>query len=176
MAVSDAQDDTKSRRDFLYVATTVFGTVGTAIAAWPFIDQMNPSADVMAMASIEVDVSGIAEGMSVKVSWRGQPVFIRHRTQAEIDEARAVPLEVLKHPEPDEDRVYSETPQWLVMVGVCTHFGCIPIGGRGNFGGWFCPCHGSEFDTSGRIRVGPAPTNMAIPPWEFVSDNVIRIG
>lgn len=168
-----------SRRDFLYVASAGIGAVGAAFAAWPFIDQMNPSADVLALASIEVDLSAIEEGQAVTVKWRGKPVFIRHRTAAEIAEAEAVPVADLRDPQADGDRV--EDPKWLVMVGVCTHLGCVPKGNKpgdnkGEYGGWFCPCHGSHYDTAGRIRKGPAPTNLEVPEYAFLDNNRIKIG
>ncbi len=174
-----AADDGATRRDFLYVATAGAAAVGTAFAIWPFIDQMNPSADVQALASIEQDISAIAVGSGFTIKWRGKPVFIRHRTEAEVEAARAVKLSSLPDPEPDEDRVID--PRYLVMIGVCTHLGCVPSSNAGDYmvngqGGWFCPCHGSHYDTSGRIRKGPAPTNLAVPPYEFVSDSRIRIG
>ena len=168
-----------SRRDFLYVASAGIGAVGAAFAAWPFVDQMNPSADVLALASIEVDLSAIEEGQAITVKWRGKPVFIRHRTAAEIAEAQAVPVTDLRDPEADGDRV--EDPKWLVMVGVCTHLGCVPKGNKagdnkGEYGGWFCPCHGSHYDTAGRIRKGPAPTNLEVPDYAFLDNNRIKIG
>ncbi len=167
------------RRDFLLYATTVTGVVGTAIALWPFIDYMNPSADVLALATTEVDLAPVAPGQAITVDWRGKPVFIRHRTPEEIAAAREVELSALPDPQTDAERV--KKPEWLVMVGVCTHLGCIPLGQRpadpkGDFGGWFCPCHGSHYDTSGRIRKGPAPANLKVPPYDFVSETVIRIG
>ncbi|MBC7136565.1 ubiquinol-cytochrome c reductase iron-sulfur subunit [Oceanibaculum nanhaiense] len=168
-----------TRRDFLHLATVGVGAVGAAAIAWPFIDQWNPAADTLALASTEVDISKIAEGQAITVSWRGKPVFIRHRTAVEIEEATAVPLGDLPDPQADTARV--EKPEWLVVVGVCTHLGCIPLGQsstqpRGEFGGWFCPCHGSHYDTSGRIRKGPAPENLPVPAYEFLSDTRIRIG
>jgi ubiquinol-cytochrome c reductase iron-sulfur subunit len=164
------------RRDFLYVATAAVGAVGVGAVAWPVINQMNPDASVLAMASTEFDLSGVEEGSSVTIKWRGSPVFVRHRTAAEIEEARAVPMGDLKDPQADQDRVKEGHDQYLVMVALCTHLGCVPVGDAGEFGGWFCPCHGSEYDTSGRIRKGPAPTNLIIPPYEFLSDTVIQIG
>jgi len=142
---------------------------------------MNPSADVLALSSIEVDLGPIQVGQTIKVKWRGVPVFIRHRTQADIDEARKVDVHSLKDPQADEQRVKKGKEQWLVMVGVCTHLGCIPLSGAGEYGGadnggWFCPCHGSQYDTAGRIRKGPAPLNLAIPDYTFLSDNRIKIG
>lgn len=168
-----------TRRDFLYLLTGATGAVGAAALVWPLIDNMNPAADVLALASTEVDLSGIEEGMAVTVKWRGKPVFVRHRTGAEIEEARAVDLGGLPDPQPDAERVIE--PQWLVMVGVCTHLGCIPLGQRegdprGDYGGWFCPCHGSHYDTAGRVRAGPAPENLVVPEYEFVDETTIRIG
>jgi ubiquinol-cytochrome c reductase iron-sulfur subunit len=165
-----------SRRDFLYVATGAVATVGVAAAVWPLIDQMNPDASVLALASIEFDLSGIEEGQSVTIKWRGLPVFVRHRTAAEIEEARAVPLNELKDPEPDEARVKEGHEQWLIMIANCTHLGCVPVGESGDYDGWFCPCHGSHYDTAGRIRKGPAPINLVLPPYEFVSDTLVQIG
>src|SRR5690606_6426020 len=144
------------------------GAVMVGAAVWPLIDQMNPDASVLALASIEFDLSSIEEGSSVTIKWRGLPVFVRHRTQAEIEEARAVPLSELKDPEPDEARVKGGHAEWLSMVANCTHLGCVPVGESGNFDGWFCPCHGSHYDTAGRIRQGPAPANLVVPPYEFV--------
>lgn len=169
----------ETRRDFLLYATTAVGAVGTAIALWPFIHSMNPAADVLALSSTEVDLSPIAEGQSITVTWRGKPVFIRHRTAREIEEARSANASGLPDPQKDEDRV--QKPQWLVLVGVCTHLGCIPLGQkssepRGDYNGWFCPCHGSHYDTSGRIRKGPAPANLEVPAYTFLDDNRVRIG
>jgi len=171
--------DGETRRDFLYLTAGLMGAVGAAAVAWPIIDSMNPAADVRALSSIEVDLSPVEEGMAITVIWRGNPVFVRHRTAAEIETARGVALDDLPDPETDEARV--QKPQWLIMVGVCTHLGCIPKGQRvgeakGDFGGWFCPCHGSHYDTSGRIRKGPAPRNLDVPPYEFLDDTTIHIG
>ena len=162
------------RREFIFTATYAVGAVGVGATVWPLIDQMNPDASVKALASTEVDVSNVEKGQSITVLWRGKPVFIRRRTDEEIAEARDVKLEELKHPEKDEDR--AKNPEWLVMLGVCTHLGCVPLGEKGEYGGWFCPCHGSHYDTSGRIRIGPAPTNMEVPKYEFVNSNIIKIG
>ena len=162
------------RREFIFTATYAVGAVGVGATVWPLIDQMNPDASVKALASTEVDISGVEKGQSITVLWRGKPVFIRRRTDEEIAEARDVNLEELKHPEKDEDR--AKDPEWLVMLGVCTHLGCVPLGDKGEYGGWFCPCHGSHYDTSGRIRKGPAPTNMEVPKYEFVNSNTIKIG
>jgi ubiquinol-cytochrome c reductase iron-sulfur subunit len=185
-----AQQDTvePTRRDFLYIATGAMGAVGAAALAWPFIDQMNPDASALSLASIEVDVSAIEEGQEIKVMWRGKPVFIRNRSAKEVEEANAVPISDLPDTNArnanlaadaqatDANRGVEGREALIVMVGVCTHLGCIPLGQSGDFGGWFCPCHGSHYDTAGRIRKGPAPENLLIPPFEFISDNVIQIG
>ena len=164
----------KKRRDFLFTTTYTIGAVGLGTAIWPFIDQMNPDASVKALSTTEVDISTINPGKTITVLWRGKPVFIRRRTKEEIEKAKEVDLSLLKDPEKDEDR--AKNPEWLVMLGVCTHLGCVPIGEKGDYNGWFCPCHGSHYDTSGRIRKGPAPTNMEIPKYEFVDNNTIKIG
>ena len=164
------------RRDFIYVATAAVGVVGVGAVAWPVINQMNPDASVLAMASTEFDLSSVEEGSSVTIKWRGSPVFVRHRTAEEIAEARAVPMSDLKDPQPDAERHLPGKPNFLVLVGTCTHLGCVPTVGGGEYGGWFCPCHGSEYDTSGRIRKGPAPKNLVVPPYKFLSDTVIQIG
>ncbi|WP_119308328.1 ubiquinol-cytochrome c reductase iron-sulfur subunit [Cohaesibacter haloalkalitolerans] len=174
MATSEREEPT--RRDFLYIATGAFGAVGAAALAWPFIDQMNPDASAVALSSIEVDISSIEEGQSLTVKWRGKPVFIRHRTQNEIDEAKAVNVADLRDPQTDEERVKPGMEQWLIMIGICTHLGCVPEGQKGDYDGWFCPCHGSHYDSAGRIRKGPAPLNLQLPPYEFVSDTLIKIG
>ncbi len=173
-AAASAAADGETRRDFLYIATGAVAGVGTLAAVWPLIDQMNPSKDVLALATTEVDLSSIVEGQSVTVVWRGKPVFIRARTADEIEAARATPVDELKDPQADEDRVINDP--WLVMVGICTHLGCVPLGNAGEYGGWFCPCHGSHYDTSGRIRKGPAPENLTIPDYVFLDDTTIRIG
>jgi len=168
-----------SRRDFLLIATSTVGAVGAALAAWPLVDQMNPAADVLALSSIDVDLSPIQTGQAITAVWRGKPVFIRRRTTDEIAKARAVKLADLVDPQRDEDRV--KKSEWLIMIGICTHLGCIPLGQKathpkGEFGGWFCPCHGSHYDTSGRIRKGPAPLNLFIPPYVFTTDTTVKIG
>ena len=166
-----------TRRDFLYIATGTVGAVGAAAVAWPLINQMNPDASTIAAgAPIEVDLGPIAEGQIIKVFWRGKPIFVSHRTKKEIDEARAVNLAQLPDPQPDQKRVKDGKEQWLVLVGICTHLGCIPLAHQGDFDGFFCPCHGSQYDSSGRIRRGPAPSNLPVPPYEFLSDTKIRIG
>ena len=162
------------RRDFLFTASYAVGAVGVGATIWPLIDQMNPDSSVKALATTEVDISQIEPGKSITVLWRGKPVFIKRRTDSEISEAQSVSLDDLKHPEKDEDRV--KKAEWLVMMGICSHLGCVPLSDKGEYNGWFCPCHGSHYDTSGRIRKGPAPTNMEIPKYAFVDENTIRIG
>jgi ubiquinol-cytochrome c reductase iron-sulfur subunit len=166
-----------TRRDFLYIATGTVGAVGAAAALVPLIAQMNPDASTIAAgAPIEVDLGPIAEGQVIKVFWRGKPVFISHRTKKEVDEARSVNVNNLPDPQADAARVKQGHDQWLVLIGICTHLGCIPLAHQGEYAGFFCPCHGSQYDTSGRIRRGPAPTNLPLPPYEFLSDSKIRIG
>ena len=162
------------RRDFIFTASYTLGAVGVGAVVWPLIDQMNPDASVKALSSTEVNVSEVQLGQSITVLWRGKPVFIKRRTEEEIAKARQVDLKELKDPEKDEDR--AKNPEWLVMVGICTHLGCVPLGNKGEYDGWFCPCHGSHYDTSGRIRKGPAPTNLEVPKYEFVDSNTIKIG
>jgi len=169
----------ESRRDFLLYATTAVGVAGTAMAVWPFIHSMNPAADTLALSTTEVDISPVAEGQAITVTWRGKPVFIRHRTAAEIDAAKAVNVAELRDPQTDDVRI--QKPEWLIVLGICTHLGCVPLGQKpadpkGEFGGWFCPCHGSQYDTSGRIRKGPAPKNLEVPNYTFLTDTSIRIG
>lgn len=173
------EEDGQDRRDFLGMLTTATLVVGAGAVAWPLIDSLNPSADVLALATKDQDISALTPGQAITVVWRGIPVFIRRRTPEEIAEAEAVPLDDLIDPQSDADRV--QNPEFLVMVGVCTHLGCIPLGqkdqdDKGEFGGWFCPCHGSHYDTSGRIRKGPAPKNLEVPTYSFLSDTVVRIG
>ena len=177
-----------TRRDFLYIATGAVGAVGVAAAVWPFINQMNPDASALALASTEVDIGALQPGDSLTVKWRGKPVVVRNRTQKEIDDAKAASLSDLKDPvarnanlqldapATDANRAAAGKENWFVMVNVCTHLGCIPLGQSGSFNGWFCPCHGSVYDTAGRIRSGPAPENMAIPVYSFLSDTKIKIG
>ncbi|GGB24015.1 ubiquinol-cytochrome c reductase iron-sulfur subunit [Tistrella bauzanensis] len=166
--------DGATRRDFLMLLAGGGAAVGAAALVWPLIDSMNPAADVLALASTEVNISQIEAGQSVTITWRGKPVFVRHRTEKEIEEARSVPLSDLPDPQTDADRV--EKPEWLIVVGVCTHLGCVPLGYQGDYDGWFCPCHGSHYDTSGRIRRGPAPLNLLVPEYVFLDDSTIRIG
>ncbi|MCD6034606.1 MAG: petA [Rickettsiales bacterium] len=165
-----------TRRDFIVLTASAVGAVGAAAAVWPLVDSMNPSAEVLAMASTEVNISSIQVGQSITVMWRGKPVFVRRRTPEEIEAAKAVPVTELRDPQKDEERVKPGKEEWLVMVGVCTHLGCVPLGQKGDFGGWFCPCHGSHYDTSGRVRKGPAPLNLLVPEYAFVTDDLIRIG
>jgi ubiquinol-cytochrome c reductase iron-sulfur subunit len=186
--VSHAEDHAGTRRDFLYYATAGAGAVATGAAVWPLVNQMNPSADVQALSSIRVDVSGIEVGTQLTVKWLGKPVFIRRRTQGEIDAARATAISDLPDGSAenankpgadasDENRSLDESGEWLVMMGVCTHLGCVPLGnGAGDFGGWFCPCHGSHYDTAGRIRKGPAPRNLDIPVAAFEDESTIKLG
>jgi ubiquinol-cytochrome c reductase iron-sulfur subunit len=169
----------ESRRDFLVLATTALGVAGAAAALWPFIDSMNPAADIRALSSIDVDLAPVAPGQRITVKWRGVPVFIDHRTDEDIKRAQADDTADLRDPEADAAR--AKKPEWLVLIGICTHLGCVPLGQRptdpkGEWGGWFCPCHGSAYDTSGRIRKGPAPRNLPVPPYEFTADTLIKIG
>jgi ubiquinol-cytochrome c reductase iron-sulfur subunit len=177
-----------TRRDFLFVATGAAGGIATAAAVWPLINSMNPSADVQALASVQVDVSAVEVGSQLTVKFLGKPVFIRHRTPEEISAAKDVDISALKDtnarnpnlaadaPATDENRAMKDAEEWLVMIGVCTHLGCVPIGEAGAYNGWFCPCHGSVYDTAGRIRGGPAPENLFIPVASFISDTVIQLG
>ena len=182
-----SEEKTANRRDFLYVATASAGVVTTGAAIWPLINQMNPSADVQALSSIEVDVSDLEPGAQITVKWLGKPVFIRRRTEDEIQEARAVDLadlpdisvenkNIKEADANDANRTIDEEGEWLVMVGVCTHLGCVPLNNAGEFGGWFCPCHGSHYDISGRIRKGPAPKNLEVPVAKFIDDGIIKLG
>ncbi len=177
-----------TRRDFLLIATGAFAAVGAAATIWPFIDQMNPDAAALALGSIDVDTSAIEQGQAITVNWRGKPVVIRYRTEKEMQEAQAVSLDDLKDPVArnanlpadapaiDANRTVPGKEEWMVMIKVCTHLGCIPLGEQGAYGGWFCPCHGSQYDTAGRIRRGPAPENMYIPEFSFINDTTVRIG
>jgi ubiquinol-cytochrome c reductase iron-sulfur subunit len=179
MTATTSENEGTSRRTFLYVGTGAFAAVGVGACIWPFIDQMNPDASQKALASIEVDISTVAVGQAITVLWRGKPVFIRRRTAEEIKAAEDVDIGELRDPQKDESRV--KKPEWLILIGVCTHLGCVPNGqksgdARGEFGGWFCPCHGSHYDTSGRIRKGPAPRNLAVPEYSFLTDTKVKIG
>ena len=178
---SNDTPDSAGRRDFLYLTTASVAAVGAGVTGWTFVDSMNPAADTLALASTEVNISGIEVGQAILVKWRGKPVFVRRRTPAEIESAKATPESELRDPQTDAQRVHEGKEEWLVLVGICTHLGCVPLGTksgepRGDFGGWFCPCHGSHYDTAGRIRKGPAPKNLEVPPYAFLSDSVIKIG
>lgn len=179
--VAVAHDEGVRRRDFIHVATGAFVGVGTAAAIWPFVNQMNPSADVLALASIEVDLTPVASGQAIKTMWRGKPVFVRNLTQAEQDAARKTPVGELRDKQSLDDRTKEGHRNWLITLGVCTHLGCVPLGAaegevRGDYGGYFCPCHGSHYDTAGRIRKGPAPTNLEVPEYSFKSPTLVQIG
>ena len=178
-AADSGHDEEETRRDFLIVATTTVMAVGGLASLWPLIDSLNPAADTLALSSTEIDLSAVAEGQSIIATWRGKPVFVRHRTQKEIDQARSAVTADLRDPQSDEER--TKNPKWLIVVGVCTHLGCIPLGTRtgeprGDFGGWFCPCHGSHYDTAARIRKGPAPKNLEVPEYNFLDENTVKIG
>ena len=173
--------DEVRRRDFINIAAVSFAGIGAVAVVGPLVVQMSPSADVLAMASIEVDVSKIAPGMAIKTSWRKQPVFLRNLTPKEIAEANAVPLSELRDPQTLAERTKPGKQNWLITMGICTHLGCIPLGtgegeNKGPYGGYFCPCHGSAYDTAARIRKGPAPRNLDVPEYEFTSDTVVQIG
>ena len=178
IAVENVDED---KRDFIHLATGAAAAVGAGALIWPFVAQMGKAADTLALGSIEIDLSNIPVGSQLKTLWRGKPVFVRHRTPAEIAAAEAVPLGDLPDPQSDDARLVPDTngnlrPEYLVMVGVCTHFGCIPVAESGDYEGWYCPCHGSHYDTSGRIRKGPAPTNMVVPTYSYISENAIKVG
>ena len=163
-----------TRRDFIYTLTASLGVLGAGASVWPIVSQMNPDSSVKAMSTVEVDISKVDKGKEITVMWRGNPVFIKRRTEDEITKARNISIGELPHPETDKKRVIKD--EWLVVVGICTHLGCVPINGKGEYGGWFCPCHGSHYDTSGRIRKGPAPTNLEVPKYKFVGNDKIIIG
>ena len=192
-ATATPHDDGVTRRDFIYITTAAFAAIGAAAALWPLIDQLNPDASTLSTASIEFDLSPIELGQAVTILWRGKPLFIRHRTPADIEKAKTAPLSDLKDPfarvleapddlpATDENRTKLGKENWLVMIGICTHLGCVPKGQspgdpKGAYGGWFCVCHGSVYDTSGRIRQGPAPRNLDIPPYRFAGEKQIKIG
>ncbi len=177
----DNNEDGETRRDFLYLTAAAFGVVGAGSVAWPLVNQMNPAADTLALSTTEVDLSPIEEGQAITVMWRGKPVFIRHRTAKEVAEAKAVDVKSLRDPQSDAERTKEGHEKWLVMVGICTHLGCVPLGQkntdvRGEYDGWFCPCHGSHYDSAGRIRKGPAPKNLLVPDYAFINETTIRIG
>ena len=169
------------RRDFLYVATGAFAAVGVGAVVWPLINQMNPSADVLALASVDVDLAAVQPGQAIKISWRGKPVFARHLTAAEIDQANKVDVSTLRDPQTLAQRTKPDKAEWLITLGVCTHLGCVPLGAaegeaRGDFGGYFCPCHGSHYDTAARVRKGPAPKNLEVPQYAFKTPTSVTIG
>jgi len=172
--VAAASTTEPTRRDMLFIANGAVAAVGVGALAWPLISQMNPDASTLALASTEVDISSIPEGGILTVKWRGKPVFVRHRTKKEIEEAANVKAADMPDPQADSARV--KKPEWLVVVGVCTHLGCVPLGHSGDYDGWFCPCHGSVYDTSGRIRKGPAPRNLEVPAYAFLSETKLQIG
>jgi ubiquinol-cytochrome c reductase iron-sulfur subunit len=178
LAIVTTQVSTEpTRRDFLYIATGAVAAVGAAATVWPLVAQMNPDASTIAAgAPIQVDLTPIATGQDIKVFWRGQPIYIMNRTAKQVEEARSVPLSSLPDPQTDQARTKEGYEQWLVVVGICTHLGCIPIAHEGKYDGFFCPCHGSQYDSSGRIRQGPAPANLPVPPYQFVSASKIQIG
>jgi ubiquinol-cytochrome c reductase iron-sulfur subunit len=170
-----------TKRDFLQLVTGAGVVIGAAAIAWPLIDSMNPSKDVLALSAVEVDLTPVVEGQGITIVWQGKPIFVRHRTANEIKEAQNTPLSQLIEPQPDAARVKAGHDQWIALIGICTHLGCVPLGNkpsdpRGDWGGWFCPCHGSQYDTSGRVRHGPAPANLALPPYAFESDTKIKVG
>lgn len=176
---TDPSEGEGTRRDFLLLSASALGVAGAALAIWPFVNSMWPAADTLALGSIEVDISKVAVGQAITVLWRGKPVFIRHRTPDDIKAAQNVDISTLRDPQSDAERV--KKPEWLIMVGICTHLGCIPGGQKpsdpkGEWNGWLCPCHGSQYDTSGRIRKGPAPLNLEIPDYTFLDDNHVKIG
>ena len=190
-ASSEIENEEPTRRDFIHILTSTFVVGGAAAAAWPMVSQMNPDASVLALSTKEVDLSAVGEGQAIKVMWQGKPVFIRHRTAEEIQESEAAAMAELKDGDARNDNLSGSVPatdenrrgdaKWMILVGVCTHLGCIPLGtaageNRGEYNGWFCPCHGSHYDVAGRIRKGPAPENLPIPPYEFLSDTVVKIG
>ncbi len=165
-----------NRRDFIYIAAGAGAAGAVVAAAVPLIGQMNPAADTLALASIEYDLGKVTEGQQVVIKWRGKPLFVRYRTPKEIQEAQNVDIKTLRDPQADSDRVKKGKEQYLIVVGVCTHLGCVPNFGGGDYGGWLCPCHGSQYDTSGRIRQGPAPLNLPVPDYVFLTDTKIKVG
>ena len=170
------KDKNITRRDFMTLTATSMTAIGAACVAWPLLDSLNPSSDVLALSSIEVDLAHIKPGQTVTVKWRGKPIFISNRTPEKIAEARSVDIKDLRDPETDQHRVKAGHDQWLVTIGICTHLGCVPLANQGDYDGWFCPCHGSHYDSSGRVRRGPAPLNLEVPAYEFISDTKIKIG
>ncbi len=175
--MSDEDKNKKiTRRDFMVLSANSMAAVGGACALWPMVESLLPAENVVALASIEVDISGVEQGSTLTVKWRGKPVFIRNRTQEEMTQAKSVALTALIDQQPDSARVKAGHENWLVVIGSCTHLGCVPLANQGDYGGWLCPCHGSQYDVSGRVRKGPAPTNLEVPPYEFISETKIKIG
>ena len=180
-AISTVGNPDPARRDMLKMVTGFAAAIGTAAIAWPLIDSMNPARDVLALSSIDVDLAPVTEGQAITVVWRGKPIFVRNRSAEEVKAAQDTALKDLNDPESDAARVKAGKEKWLVVVGICTHLGCVPLGNkptdpRGEYGGWFCPCHGSQYDVSGRVRHGPAPANLPVPPYAFTGDTKIKIG
>ena len=172
----EAAEHVPSRRDFIHIAAGAAAIGGAAMLAWPFVHQMNPAADTLALATLDFDLTKVPQGQQVTIKWRGKPVFVRHRTPVEVQRARADDNASMKDPQPDSARVLQGKEQWMILVGSCTHLGCVPTFQTGDYGGWFCPCHGSHYDTSGRIRKGPAPLNLEVPQYAFLTDTSVRIG
>lgn len=180
-AIATVGADDPTKRDFLKLLTGSAAVIGGAALVWPLIDSMNPAKDVLALSSVDIDLAPVVEGQAITVVWRGKPIFVRNRTAEEIKTAQDVPNRDLLDPEADSARVKAGKEKWLVVVGICTHLGCVPLGNkptdpRGDYGGWFCPCHGSQYDVSGRVRHGPAPANLPVPPYAFIGDTKIKIG
>lgn len=176
MTIKEDNKEKITRRDFITLTASSVAAIGAACVAWPLVDSLNPAADVLALSSIEVDLAHMQPGQTMTVKWQGKPIFIKYRLQKEIDEAKSVDLKLLPDPQADQDRVKPGKEQWLVTIGICTHLGCVPLANQGDYDGWFCPCHGSHYDSSGRVRKGPAPLNLAVPTYVFLSDTKIRIG
>jgi ubiquinol-cytochrome c reductase iron-sulfur subunit len=180
-AITTVGNDGVHKRDFLKLLTGFGAAIGVAAIAWPFIDSMNPSGDVLALSSVEVDVSPVEAGSGITVVWRGKPIFVRHRTPDEIKQDEGVPMSQLIDPATDASRHKPDKAEWIVMIGICTHLGCVPLGNkpgdpRGDYGGYLCPCHGSQYDAAGRVRHGPAPANLVLPPYDFTGPTKVRIG
>jgi ubiquinol-cytochrome c reductase iron-sulfur subunit len=176
-----AAEGETTKRDFLKLVAVSGAVIGLGAIVWPLIDSMNPAGDTLALSSVDVDLSSISLGMGITTVWRGKPIFVRHRTPEEIKTVEAVPLNQLIEPATDQSRIKEGHAQWIILIGICTHLGCIPLGNkptdpRGEWGGWFCPCHGSQYDVSGRVRHGPAPLNLFLPPYAFTTDTKIKIG
>ncbi len=180
-ALDHAGGPPTTKRDFLKLVATAGAVIGVGAIVWPLVDSMNPAGDVLALSAVEIDISSITEGMGITAVWRGKPIFVRHRTPDEIKTVEAVPMNALIEPATDQSRIKAGHAQWIILIGICTHLGCVPLGNkpsdpRGDYGGWFCPCHGSQYDVSGRVRHGPAPANLNLPPYAFESDTKIKIG